>query len=331
MKILSVSIASYNSEKYIRKCLDSFVISEILEDIEIIVVNDGSVDRTAEIVEEYVDKYPGTFVLVNKENGGHGSTINTGIKYASGKYFKIVDSDDWVERDGMIDLVNKLRSMTVDAFFSPFYMVKTGGEKSVKQSIFDLDPQKIENVININEVRAKYDIYMHALTFRTELLKENFTAIDEHCFYVDTEYLVFYFRFVRTIYISTAPVYDYLVGTAEQSVNIKNMVNRRDQHMRVCTRIIEYYQVTDNGGIIRGVIDNMINSQYRILLAIPDVFQSKEELVGFDAYLKKHGALYQESIRNSMKRRKETAFVIYMLRKFKFHGYKLIHALLGIR
>lgn len=328
MKILSVSIAAYNSEKYIRKCLDSFVVPEILDDIEIIVVNDGSVDRTAEIVAEYVDRYPGTFVLINKENGGHGSTINSGIKNASGKYFKIVDSDDWVERDGIIELVNKLKSMTVDAVFSPFYMVDTRGQKSIKQSISNLDSQRVERVLNIDEECAEYDLYMHALTFRTELLKEHFTSIDEHCFYVDMEYLVFYFRFVRTIYASTVPVYNYLIGTAEQSMNMKNMVNRRDQHLRVCTRIMEYYQGTDNGSIIRGVIDNMINSQYRILLAIPDASQSQEEIMGFDVYLKKHDALYQKTIINLMKRKKETAYVVFMLRKFRFHGYKLIHALI---
>ena len=326
MKILSVSVAAYNSEKYIRKCLDSFVVSEILDDIEIIVVNDGSVDRTAEIVKEYADRYPGTFVLINKENGGHGSTINYGIKRASGKYFKIVDSDDWVEREGIIELVNKLKAMTVDAVFSPFYKIDTEGKKYIKQSISKIDSKRKEKILNINKERVEYDLYMHALTFRTELLKEHFTTIDEHCFYVDMEYLVFYFRFVRTIYVSTVPVYNYLIGTAEQSMSMKNRVNRRDQHMHVCTRIMEYYQGTDNARIIRGLIENMILSQYRILLAIPDASQSQEEIMVFDSYIKKHGSLYQESIINAMKRKKETAYVVFMLRKFKFHGYKLIHA-----
>lgn len=329
MKTLSVSIAAYNSEKYIRKCLDSFLVAEILDDIEILIVNDGSVDRTAEIAREYTEKYPNTFILINKENGGHGSTINTGIQNASGKYFKIVDSDDWVERDGIIELVNKLKSLTVDAVFSPFFMVNPANKKTIKHSISGLDAQKMERIISIKDTNASYDLYMHALTFRTELLKNNFTRIDEHCFYVDMEYLVFYFRLIRTIYVSDTPVYDYLIGTTEQSMNMKNMVNRREQHLRVCTRIMEYYRGSDNGDIVKGVIESMVNSQYRILLAIPDAIQSKKELMAFDSILKDYENLYRNAILNSMKQKKQTSFVIFILRKIRFHGYKLIHLLIN--
>ena len=96
-KILTVTIPSYNVEAYLEDCLESFVNSEVMDDIEVLIVNDGSSDNTVKIAQRYVDKYENTFRLINKENGGHGSTINTGVREAKGKYFKVVDGDDWVD------------------------------------------------------------------------------------------------------------------------------------------------------------------------------------------------------------------------------------------
>ena len=94
MKSLTILIPVYNTEKYIKRCLDSLLVPEVLDDIEIIVVSDGSKDHSAEIVREYVERYPDTIILIDKENGGHGSTINAGIAAATGKYFRVLDSDD---------------------------------------------------------------------------------------------------------------------------------------------------------------------------------------------------------------------------------------------
>ena len=97
-KILSVSIASYNVEKILSQTLDSCLVPEIMDKLEVIVVNDGSKDGTAAVAEEYVKKAPETFVLINKENGGYGSTVNAGIQAATGKYFRLLDGDDWFDK-----------------------------------------------------------------------------------------------------------------------------------------------------------------------------------------------------------------------------------------
>ena len=96
-KILTISIAAYNAEKDIARCLDSLIATGIIEKLDVVIVNDGSVDQTAEIANSYVKKYVNSIRLINKQNGGHGSTINASIKVAKGKYYKILDSDDWVE------------------------------------------------------------------------------------------------------------------------------------------------------------------------------------------------------------------------------------------
>ena len=112
-KILSVSIASYNVEKFLGQTLDSCLVPEIMEKLEVIVVNDGSKDGTAAVAEEYVKKAPDTFVLINKENGGYGSTVNAGIQAATGKYFRLLDGDDWFDRDGLREFIGILENRAV--------------------------------------------------------------------------------------------------------------------------------------------------------------------------------------------------------------------------
>ena len=104
-KILTVTVPSYNVEKFLENTLDSFVDERVLDDIEVLIVDDGSKDKTAEIGRKYEEKYPDTFRVISKENGGHGSTINRGIGEAKGKYFKVVDGDDWVDQDGFAELI----------------------------------------------------------------------------------------------------------------------------------------------------------------------------------------------------------------------------------
>lgn len=131
-KILTVVIPTYNIEKYIRTCLDSFVIPEILDKLEVLVVNDGSKDRSAAIAREYETRYLGTFRVIDKENGGHGSTINRGLSEAAGTYFKVVDGDDWVERTAFLKLMDCLETCGSDVVLSNYYWVhdRTGKQKA---------------------------------------------------------------------------------------------------------------------------------------------------------------------------------------------------------
>ena len=106
MKLLSVAIPCYNSEAYMSKCINSLLIGG--EEVEIIIVDDGSSDRTAEIADDYAEKYPTIVKAIHQENGGHGQAVNTGIKNATGLYFKVVDSDDWVNQDAYYEVLKTL-------------------------------------------------------------------------------------------------------------------------------------------------------------------------------------------------------------------------------
>lgn len=122
-KILTVTVPSYNVEKFLENTLDSFVDERVLDDIEVLIVDDGSKDKTAEIGRKYEEKYPDTFRVISKENGGHGSTINRGIGEAKGKYFKVVDGDDWVDQDGFAELIQRLKTCDADYVFTNYYEV----------------------------------------------------------------------------------------------------------------------------------------------------------------------------------------------------------------
>ena len=241
MKTLSISVAAFNAEKWIEQCLDSFCIPEIIDDIEVLVINDGSTDHTKEYAQKYVSRYPNSFRLINKINGGHGSTINTGIKAASGKYFKLVDADDWVEREGIIDLVKKAECCTADAIISPYYKFFITGKDLQLQKVFYNEFKKscyIDHEIEIEKVAEDCEFGLHTLTFRTSLLKENFTKITENCFYVDMEYDAFYSCYISKALISDVPVYVYRLGNDGQSIALKNMIKRREQHFRVCKKLM---------------------------------------------------------------------------------------------
>lgn len=327
MKALSISVAAYNAEKCLKRCLDSFLVSDIMSDIEVLVVNDGSTDGTKEIALEYTSKYPGVFHLIDKANGGHGSTINAAIQAAQGKYFKIVDSDDWVEKEGIVDLVGRLRENIVDAVISPYFIVNAEQfEKQEASCVYDVAPAQIGTPYDIASTHVKYDLTMHAMTFRTAILKENFIPIDEHCFYVDMEYLIFYFDFVKTVLLTAIPVYDYLVGDSEQSVSRSNMIKRRGQHLRVCRRVLGFY---GGSNIINKIIQDLIIREYGILMMIPELRQSRKELEEFEKILKEEkNDVYSEAILNGVKEKKETAMAVFLLRKVRFHGYALVHFLI---
>ena len=131
MKILSIAIPCYNSEAYMEKCIESLLVGG--EDVEILVVNDGSSDRTAEIADAYAEKYPTIVKAIHQENGGHGEAVNAGIRNATGLYFKVVDSDDWVNEEAYHQILKTLEELirgpkTVDLLISNFVYEKQGAD-----------------------------------------------------------------------------------------------------------------------------------------------------------------------------------------------------------
>ena len=235
-KILTITIPSYNVEAYLEECLESFVNSEVMDDIEVLIVNDGSSDNTTKIAQRYVDKYENTFRLINKENGGHGSTINTGIREAKGKYFKVVDGDDWVDTRSFIRLVKVLKESDADIVASNYTWINHTTRLPEKRQEYPFEKIEYNKLYKFEEIVGKTIIDMHATTVKTELFRMADEQIDEHTFYVDVEFIAFPIPYVRTVYFIEEPVYQYRLGLPGQSMSIQKMQKNLKNHLRVLMR-----------------------------------------------------------------------------------------------
>lgn len=238
-KLLTVSVAAYNLEKLISKNIESFVNSDIKERLEIIVTDDGSKDNTIQIVEEYERKYPGIVRLIKQENSGPGSTVNSGIKNATGKYFKMVDGDDWVVTENLKGIIEGLEKFDVDMIITDYQIFSNKDNKVIENCKYSL-PTKQE--LNFSEYCANLSLAMHAVMFKTSILQENKITLDNG-FYTDTEYVLFPTEFIKKFVYMDIDMYVYLVAQANQSVSVQSMQKNIKMHELVLDRLINYYEL----------------------------------------------------------------------------------------
>lgn len=334
-KVLTVSVAAYNAKGWLSHCLESLVSTRVSSALDVIVVNDGSKDGTLGIARSFEAEHPGIVRVADKENGGHGSTINAAIRLARGRYFKIVDADDWVERDGIERLVGALEHADCDLALNSFFEVDAGtGEKRLCDDIFDGGANRIGEAMGIDEAKGDLHLVMHAMTFRTKLLQDSTYRLDEHCFYVDNEYIVYYFSVCETLMLLDWPVYNYLLGTSEQSMNFSNLLRRRDQHERVCLACAEFYSEHADlpgrrGQVVRSVATRMAAGTYRILICLP-YDMSCRETGDFDKRLEGSSALLYDSFLED-KAGESISKVVSRLRASGFKRYRAINLLYRIK
>ena len=247
MKYISFAIPCYNSEDYMSKAIESILKGG--EDVEIIIVNDGSTDKTKKIGKRYADKYPSIVKLVNKENGGHGDAVNAGLRYATGKYFKVVDSDDWVDEKALHKLLDLVKGFVeadaaVDMVISNYVYEKVGMQHKKVVHYRNVLPQnQIFRWDDIGHFRLDQYILMHSVLYRTELLKLCQLELPKHTFYVDNIYVYYPLPHVRKMYYLDVDFYRYFIGREDQSVNEKVMISRIDQQIFVTKRMIGMYQM----------------------------------------------------------------------------------------
>lgn len=241
MKTLTIVVPAYNVEKYLKRCLDSVKIESIMSDIEVLIINDGSSDSTAEIAMEYENSYPQTYKLINKENGGHGSTINTGIQYATGKYFKVVDGDDWLNTDEVQQYIEILKTHDEDVIATDFQCVQDETYNLLESWQATSEEQHYGKTVRIDSGEIKEPIKLHSFTVKTKILQEHNIRIDEHCFYVDSEFVFYPIKYVDTVYYHRAKVYMYRLGRDGQSMDMKSMQRNINQHLAVLKHLLEDY------------------------------------------------------------------------------------------
>ena len=237
MKLLSVVVPCYNSSAYMRRCIDTLLPGG--EDLELLIVDDGSQDDTLAIAQAYARQHPSIVQVIHQENAGHGGAINTGLKHASGQYFKVVDSDDWVDVGALTKVLDRLRSFDrsgqeIDLLIANYVYDKAGSKrKKVMQYRRALPKDTALTWSDVLRLPLGHYILMHSVIYRTGLLRACGLRLPEHTFYVDNLFVYEPMRDVRTLYYMDVDLYHYFIGREDQSVHESVMIRRIDQQLLV--------------------------------------------------------------------------------------------------
>ena len=280
MKYISFAIPCYNSEEYMAHAVESILIGG--EDVEILIINDGSKDGTLRIAREFEEKYPTIVRVIDKENGGHGDAVNAGLKNATGKYFKVVDSDGWVDEHSLLKILELLRGwnehdMEVDMLISNYVYEKVGAQHKKVIHYRDVLPEnEIFSWKDAGHFGIAQYILMHSVIYRTELLKLNQLELPKHTFYVDNIYVYYPLPFVKKMYYLDVNFYRYYIGREDQSVNEKVMISRLDQQIFVTKTMIDMYQMKQ---ISNKRLRNYMTNYLAIMMTISSILciRSKKE------------------------------------------------------
>lgn len=289
MKILTVTIPSYNAERYLDKGIPTMLDESIIDDIEIIIVDDGSTDRTAQIADGYCKKYPNTIKVIHKENGGHGSTINSSIQAASGKYFCVIDADDWVDTVNFVKLVNIMKISNTDLILANAARVDADDKVIGYEKIGKIPTQK---EVEIDKYIGKIkNIEMHNYFILSEILKKKKIQCHEHYFYEDQEFVLYSLMHVKTVLFINMVVYRYLFGREGQSISIENKRKNYSHLIDISDFLISFYKknkdiMTQNQvKHYTGKIAWFQKAAYSVLLSYYNN-EKKEEMKKYDRELK---------------------------------------------
>lgn len=336
-KLLTIVVPSYNASKYLDFNLQSFLVPSVPEELEVIVVDDGSTDDTAQIADTYHEKYPDTIKVIHKENGGHGSGINAGLSAATGKYFKVVDADDWVDHEALEKLLDYLASFdsvkaydvnassAPDIIYNNYYWRLTDETKSPDE--YECKAEFTEpfagveyhKVYEFESIADQCYVKMHNMTVRTALLRENQIHIDEHHYYVDMEYILYPMPFVQTIAFLPDYLYQYQIGRSGQSMDPVKLRKNAVQYDFVLESIFNYYDsccriMTQPNK--KKYIDRLISRFYagrvKILLSMDEHGNRKKELLEMEERLKRDfTAIYKANINPAIKALRISRYFIY--------------------
>jgi len=277
-KILTITIPTYNMEKYLRRCLDSLIIDkELMERLEVLVVNDGSKDTSSAIAHEYEKKYPHTFRVIDKENGNYGSCVNRGLMEATGKYFRLLDSDDWFDTKAFAIFVEKLLKFDVDMVLTSYNTIYTNNGTTVRHpfnkgclydKIYDLPETNLYDFI----YPPVMSLPMHDTTYSMEILKRSKLRHDEGISYTDMEYVYIPLQYVKKFVVFDLELYQYYIGREGQTMDPES----RKKHVGDLYKVIETlspYHFTDIEqrhtnllNVQRGLMQNVVWSALNITL-----------------------------------------------------------------
>lgn len=291
MKLLTVAIPCYNSQDYMRHAVETVLIGG--EDVEILLVDDGSKDDTAKIADELEAEYPTIIRAIHQENGGHGCAVNTGLANASGVYYKVLDSDDWFDREAFLKILDVLREFVhegngVDMLLANYVYEKPSLHKHKAIRYDGVFPEnQIFGWSDVKRFKMSQNILMHSVIYRTKMLRDCGLELPKHTFYVDNIFVYYPLPFVKTMYYMNVDLYRYFIGREDQSVNEKVMMGRIDQQIKVNKIMIDAYDLMKiKNKKLRGYMVKYLT----MMMTISSVFLIKE---GSEESLQKREELWQ--------------------------------------
>ncbi len=316
-KILSISIAAYNVAPTLRECLEPFFESDVMDNLDIMIIDDGSKDNTAQIAKEYEERYPNSIRLIQKENGGWGSTVNSGIEHAVGLYFKQLDGDDYYEPNALNEFVSYLNISPSDLVIAPYitYDSETGNVITTE----NCNPGcEVRKTFAIKDLEG-FSPFMHSLCVRTELLKNGKIHITEKCFYTDTEFVLKACNQAYTVSFFDLPVYYYRRAAIGQSMSLSGFERHYMEQYRVIEVSIDYLRTSVTRPEIKKIFDKLLFGtcfwQYLIMFYISATPEHKRNLIKYDKMLKTKAPEYYENIHFRE---------LDILRKTHFIGYSIL-------
>lgn len=318
-KVLTVSVAAYNVERFIKKTLESMIDRDVIDDLEIFVIDDGGQDDTLAIAQEYANKYPQSVFCIHKENGGYGSTVNYSIRHAHGKYFRLLDGDDWFDTEELIKFVRVLKNAQEDMIITKFARVF---EEDDHREVRDESRGIRFETCRFEELEPEDWFTMHAITYRTEVLQTNSIALTEHCFYTDQEYDLLPLVWVETVRFVPCCVYCYRIGRGEQSVSPAGVEKHYQEQTKVLKRVFEIYShalnqpETNKERYIQKYMVKRTTLQIWNYIMISKSKEHKQELKDFVSFLKnEQPKLYGEILRQSNRLR------VLIYTNYALYGY----------
>lgn len=329
-KILTFSVAAYNVESTLGETLESLITDpDVMDELEVIIVNDGSKDKTAEIAKRYEDVYPGTFRLVNKKNGGHGSTLNTSISLAHGKYWKMLDGDDWVETENLRAFVKFLEETDADLVLTPYIKVFPDHTEFVDHHVLigSDNSDECKEVESLDQ-KSLCGMFAHEMAIRTDILQRNRICMTEHCFYVDTELVYFSLCHTQSVSKLNLPIYRYRLGVVGQSASLQGRLKHWQDAQRVEKRLLEYHYNRDSKCTpaveesLHEIIFQFCIYQYQNCVLMEDRRRAEQIAADFDSWLRQFPAIYDEVGRSRL---------VKLLRMTKFKMFPLLKQSLAKR
>lgn len=273
--VLSIIVPCYNSADYLQRCVKPVL--PYGDRVELLLIDDGSTDQTPQLADQLANQYD--FIhAVHQPNGGHGQAINTGMAHAHGFYFKVVDSDDWMDEENLKEALDYLQSTLendepIDMLISNFIFDRVGSHHKKTMNYPQLPTRQDFGWDQVRFPFGKY-LLMHSVIYRTSLLTtEAHLQLPKHTFYVDNIYVFEPLIYVKKMYYLDINLYHYFLGRDDQSVNDAVMITRADQQLRVNRIMLDFYVRNED---INPRLQSYLRKYLQIITTITSVLLIKQ-------------------------------------------------------